>query len=50
MAHLKGADPQRTVIMIQVENEPGVYGATRDYSPAAQKLFAGTGAAAVLEP
>ena len=41
MAHLKGADPQRTVIMMQVENEPGVYGTQRDYSPAAQQLFAG---------
>jgi hypothetical protein len=41
MAHLKTADPQRTVIMMQVENEPGVYGTQRDYSPAAQKLFSG---------
>ena len=39
MRHLKAADPQRTVIMVQVENEPGTWGSQRDYSPAAQKLF-----------
>ena len=39
MRHLKAADPQRTVIMVQVENEPGTWGSVRDYSPAAQKLF-----------
>jgi hypothetical protein len=41
MAHLKAADPQRTVLMIQVENEPGVYGTLRDHSPEAVKLFEG---------
>jgi beta-galactosidase GanA len=41
MAHLKTADPQRTVLMVQVENEPGTWGALRDYCPAAQKLFDG---------
>ncbi len=39
MRHLKAADPQRTVIMVQVENEPGTWGSVRDYSPEAQKLF-----------
>ena len=39
MRHLKAADPERTVIMVQVENEPGTWGSVRDYSPAAQKLF-----------
>jgi hypothetical protein len=39
MRHLKGADPQRTVIMVQVENEPGTWGSVRDYSPAAEQLF-----------
>jgi hypothetical protein len=39
LRHLKTADPRRTVIMVQVENEPGVWGSQRDYSPAAQKLF-----------
>jgi hypothetical protein len=39
LRYLKQADPQRTVIMVQVENEPGTWGSVRDYSPAAQKLF-----------
>jgi hypothetical protein len=39
MGHLKAADPQRTVIMVQVENEAGTWGSLRDYSQAAQKLF-----------
>jgi hypothetical protein len=41
MRHLKTEDPQRTVLMVQVENEPGTGGNLRDYSPAAQKLFDG---------
>jgi hypothetical protein len=41
MAHLKAADPQRTVILVQVENEPGTWGGIRDYSPMAQALFDG---------
>jgi len=39
MRHLKETDPRRTVIMVQVENEAGTWGAVRDYSPAAEKLF-----------
>src|SRR5687768_989992 len=39
MRHLKAADPQHTVILVQVQNEPGTYGSVRDYSPAANKLF-----------
>jgi len=39
MAHLKAADPQRTVLMVQVENEAGTWGGVRDYSATAQKLF-----------
>ena len=39
MRHLKEADPQRTVIMVQVENEPGNWNSVRDFSPAAQKAF-----------
>ncbi len=39
MAHLRQADPQHTVIMVQVENETGSYGIPRDFSPAAQRLF-----------
>jgi beta-galactosidase GanA len=41
MRHLKQVDPQRTVIMVQPENEPGTYGAPRDFSPLAQKAFDG---------
>jgi beta-galactosidase GanA len=39
LRHLRAADPQRTVIAIQVQNEPGTYGSVRDYSPAAETLF-----------
>jgi beta-galactosidase GanA len=39
MRHLKKTDPQHTVIMVQVENESGTWGAVRDYSPAAVKAF-----------
>jgi len=41
MRHLKAADPQHTVILVQVENETGSYHNVRDFSPAAEKLFAG---------
>ncbi|QUD88271.1 DUF5597 domain-containing protein [Phenylobacterium montanum] len=41
MSHLKAADPQHAVIMVQVENETGVYGSVRDFSPAAQAAFKG---------
>jgi len=41
MRHLRQVDPERTVIMVQVENEAGSWGSVRDYSPAAGKLFAG---------
>lgn len=49
MRDLKAADPEHTVIMVQVENESGTYGSVRDYSPAAQKLFAGQVPAALLK-
>ena len=39
LRHLKETDPQRTVLMVQVENEAGAWGSVRDFSPAAQKLF-----------
>jgi len=39
MRHLKAVDSQRTVLLVQVENEPGTWGTLRDYSPVAQKLF-----------
>ena len=41
MKHVKMTDPERTVLMVQVENETGTWGATRDYSPEANKLFDG---------
>jgi len=40
MRHLREVDPQHTVIMVQVENETGSYQSPRDFSPAAQRLFA----------
>ncbi len=39
MRHLKEADQQHTVIMVQVQNEPGSWYSVRDYSAKAQKLF-----------
>ena len=41
MRHLKDTDAPRTVIMVQVENEAGVWGGVRDYGPEAEKAFAG---------
>jgi beta-galactosidase GanA len=41
MRHLKETDAQRTVLMVQVENEAGVWGGVRDYGIEAQKAFAG---------
>ena len=41
MAHLKRADPQRTVLMVQVENEIGMLPDVRDYSAPANAAFAG---------
>ncbi|HUZ97691.1 MAG TPA: DUF5597 domain-containing protein [Edaphobacter sp.] len=49
MRDLKAADPQHTVIMVQVENESGTYGSVRDFSPQAQKLFAGQVPAVLLK-
>lgn len=40
MGHLATADPQATVIMVQVENEPGAFGIARDHSPAAEQRYA----------
>jgi beta-galactosidase GanA len=41
MRHLKVADPLHTVLMVQVENEVPNYGAGRDYSPEATRVFDG---------
>ena len=39
MQHIAQVDEQRTVIMIQVQNEVGLHGDTRDYHPAAIEAF-----------
>jgi beta-galactosidase GanA len=49
MRHLARIDEQRTVIMVQVQNEPGTYGSVRDYAPAAQQLFKGPVPSALLK-
>jgi len=41
MRHLREADPQHTVIMVQVENEAGSWGLARDHAPGADALFRG---------
>ena len=42
MTHLRQVDEaDRTVIMMQVENESGLLGSVRDYSPESNKLFNG---------
>jgi beta-galactosidase GanA len=41
MRHLKTADPQHTVILMQVENEINAYGSARDYSVEGKRLFDG---------
>jgi len=39
-AHLKAVDStERTVIALQIENEPGILGSDRDYGPEAQATF-----------
>ncbi|GGB21345.1 MULTISPECIES: GH35 family beta-galactosidase [Mucilaginibacter] len=50
MRYLKQADEQHTVIMVQVENEPGSWDTVRDYSAKAQKLFEGDVPAQLLKP
>jgi len=41
MRHLRRTDRERTVIMVQLENEVGLLGDSRDRSPAADTAFAG---------
>ena len=42
MKHIREIDENdRTVILVQVENEPGIVGPARDHSPEADKLFHG---------
>lgn len=40
MKHLRKTDSSRTVLMMQVENEAGLLGTSRDFSPAANEIFA----------
>ncbi len=47
LAHLKQADAQRTVVMIQVENEIGMLPDVRDYSGAANAAYQGAVPAAL---
>lgn len=39
MQHLKEFDTQHTVIMVQVENEPGCWDSVRDFSEQAENIF-----------
>ncbi|MGO9011684.1 MAG: DUF5597 domain-containing protein [Bryobacteraceae bacterium] len=48
MRHLKAADTERTVLLVQVENEAGTWQIQRDYSAIADKLFAAPVPADVL--
>ncbi len=49
MTHLKKVDEQqRTVLMVQVENEVGTFGTVRDFGPQAQAAFERDVPAAVL--
>ena len=42
MKHIRAIDENdRTVILVQVENEAGILGSARDHSPESNKLFAG---------
>jgi hypothetical protein len=50
MSYLEKADSQYTVLMVQVQNEPGSWGSVRDFSPAAQKLFEGQVPTELLKP
>jgi hypothetical protein len=49
MKHLKEVDEaDRTVIMVQVENEPGSLGSVRDYSGESNRLFNGPAPASLV--
>ena len=39
MAHLRDTDLERTVVMVQVENEMGLLGDCRDFSPQAEEAY-----------
>jgi hypothetical protein len=49
ITHLRQLDEaDRTVVMMQVENESGLLGSVRDYSPESSKLFNGPAPAALV--
>jgi beta-galactosidase GanA len=48
LRHLQEVDGEHTVLMMQVENEPGVLGGARDVSPAANAAYAGPVPAALM--
>ena len=48
MRHIKTVDPGHTVIMMQVENEPGLLGDSRDRSALAEKAWSGPVPAGLL--
>ncbi len=39
LSHVKDVDFDKTVVMIQIENEPGIRGTVRDFSPLAEKAW-----------
>ncbi|WP_111641517.1 DUF5597 domain-containing protein [Marinimicrobium alkaliphilum] len=39
MTYLRDNDPNHTVMMVQVQNEPGTYRSVRDFSPMAEAIF-----------
>ena len=49
MQHLRDQDQQHTVLMVQVENETGMWGGVRDHSAAADKAFSQPVPATVLQ-
>jgi len=49
LRHLKAADPEHTVIMVQVENEIGMIPEARDHSPGAEQAFAAPVPAALMD-
>ena len=50
MRYLKKVDKQHTVIMVQVENEPGAWGSVKDFSDTALLLFKQQVPKELLEP
>ena len=50
MKYLKENDPCHTVIMVQVQNEPGTWDSVRDYSQSVDKLFNQPVPSALLKP